>query len=330
MTIRITENQTAGSLLNSIMRNRRTFDKHSNEISTGLKVAEPGDSTYSGTVSQLRSALERIDGYTARTKTVEGQLNYQQDVLSQATDLLIRAKEVAAQGANESNSTTERYALAEEIFELRDHMVSLANSQYQGQYIFHGAATDTPPFIEDTYTNGENKGLERWVYDNTQAGHDTEREVRVTDSLTVRVNTLGQETFENSILALERLGRSLQGYRTDTPPTAIGVPGTGVAYTAAEFEAQTTEIKTYMDQLDVARESEIQPERVNIAGRLKRLETAGSLLELSKVSTKEVLSQLQDADLTESATNMALAQTALEASLSITNRVLNLSILDFL
>jgi flagellin-like hook-associated protein FlgL len=146
----------------------------------------------------------------------------------------------------------------------------------------------------------------------------------------VRVNSLGQDTFENAVLSLERLGRSLQGYQTDTPPTAAGTPGTGIAYTAAQFEAQTTDIKTYMDQLDVARESEIQPERVNIAGRLKRLETAGSLLELTQVSTKEVLSQLQDADLTESATNLALAQTALEASLSVTNRVLNLSILDFL
>lgn len=333
MTVRISENQTASALLNAIRDNRQTFEKYSNEVSTGIKVAEPGDSTYSGTVSQLRGVLDKIEGYGARVKNVESALNFQEAVLGQATDLLVRAKEVAAQGANETNSTTERRALAEEILEIRDHMVTLANSQYQGEYIFHGASTNTPPFVEDSYTTGEGGATSRWVYDDRSPeadGHDSVRQVRVTDNLTVRVNSPGNTTFENAVLALEGLARSLQGVRTDTPATAIGVPNTGNAYGDDEFSVQTADIKRYMDALDTARETEIQPERVNIAGRLKRLETASSLLDLTKISTKEVLSKLQDADMIDAASNLALAQTALEASLSVTNRVLNLSILNFL
>lgn len=332
MTTRISERQIAQNMMTLVTKNRLRVDKHSQEVATGLKAANPGDSTFSGTISQLRGVVERVDAYSARVKAVESSLTFQENVLNQAGELLIRAKEIAAQGANETNSTTERFALAEEIFQIRDHMVSLANSQYQGMYIFHGAATDTPPFLEDTYATGTGGATQRFVYDNRtpQAdGHDVTRDVRVTDDVTVRVNTVGT-TFENSILALERLGRALQGFQTDTPPAAIGVAGTGAAYTSTEFELQTTHIKAQMEALDTARESEIQPERVNLAGRLKRLETAASLLELSKVSTQEVLSKLQDADMLDAASQLSIAQTALEASLAATSRVLNLSVLQFL
>ena len=82
--------------------------------------------------------------------------------------------------------------------------------------------------------------------------------------------------------------------------------------------------------LDTARESDIGPQRVNLGGRLKRLETASSLLGMNVNSTRLVLSDLRDADIVESATNLKMAQTALEASLSVTVQTLNMSILKYL
>jgi flagellar hook-associated protein 3 FlgL len=333
MTIRISDQQIVRNMMSTIAQNRRNVDKHGQEVSTGIKVASPGDSTFSGSVSSLKGVIERIAGYENRIKSVESSLTFQESVLDQASELLIRAKEIASQGANETNSPTERLALAEEIFQLRDHMVSLANSQYQGIYIFHGNATNLPPYMLDTYDTGTDGATRRYVYDNRTpqaSGHADTRNVRVTDNLTVRTNTDGQSVFENSILALERLGRSLQGFRTTEPASAIGVPGTGAAYTEAEFATQTSDILSYIEDLDIAREQEVQPERVDIAGRLKRLETAGSLLELSKVNAKEVLSKLQDVDMVEAASNLSIAQTALEASMAATSRVMNISILQYL
>ena len=330
---RISENQVSRSILNAITNNRKSVDKYSQELSTGLKVADPGDSTFSGTISQLRGVLERIEGYDARVKTVDSSLAFQESVLAQAGDQLVRAKEIAAQGVNESNSETERFALSEELLNIRDHLVSLANSNYQGIYIFHGAATDTPPFLTDTYATGDAGAAVRYVYDDRSPqadGHDLTRDVRVTDNLTVTVNTPGDEIFEDAIITLETLARSLRGFQTDSPPTAIGVPGTGAAYTSAQFAQQSIDIRAQIDALDVAREEQIQPERVNVAARQNRLETAANLLELSKISTKEVLSKLQDADPVDAATNFSIAQTALEASMAVTGKVLNMSILDYL
>src|SRR5690606_29486905 len=133
----------------------------------------------------------------------------------------------------------------------------------------------------------------------------------------------------NAIAGLERLGRALQGYAT-TPAT--GIPdGGGAAYVfPADFSVQTQDIKNAMDLIDVARQQDIMPERVDIAGRQRRIETAESLLSLLKISSEEALDKLQATDVFEAATNLSQAQTALQASLTVSTRVLQMSILDYI
>ena len=63
---------------------------------------------------------------------------------------------------------------------------------------------------------------------------------------------------------------------------------------------------------------------------MRRLQTAESLLTLTKTSAQEVLSRIQNADETESVASLAQAQTALQASYSVTAKVLRLTIMDYL
>jgi flagellin-like hook-associated protein FlgL len=104
-----------------------------------------------------------------------------------------------------------------------------------------------------------------------------------------------------------------------------------VAYTfPADYAAQTQEIRDSITLLTQARDQDILPERVSLGGRLRRLETAESLLSLTKVSADEVLSRIQNVDETEAAASLAEAQNALESSYTVTARVLRLSILDYI
>ena len=112
---RISDIQTARSLVHNILVNREDVNKFGQEISTGYKVAEPGDSNVSGTVAQFRETLQRIEGYGQRISTVQGFLTFQDDLLAQANNVMVRAKEVATQAANETNGVTERSQMAAEI-----------------------------------------------------------------------------------------------------------------------------------------------------------------------------------------------------------------------
>lgn len=328
---RIAENQLIGVAVNGVQLNRQRIAKYSSEVSTGLKVTNPGDSNLSGSISQFKESLSKVDGYRTRISTVKSALIFQDDVFTQAEEIMIRAKELAEQAANESNGVDARRHMAEEALQLRDHLVSLGNSTYQGRYIFGGTRDDDPPFdLSSTpYTNpASGAGADHYVHDGLAGRSDT-KNVNITDNLAIEINTDGASLFNTGIEALERLSRSLLGFQTNP---AVGTPdGSGNAYTfPTDFAQQTLDIKATMGLLDSAREDDFVTERTAIGGKLRRLDTAQSLLDLTKVNTEELLDKLQNADIVESSSNLAQAQTALEASFAVTSKILSLSILDYI
>jgi len=333
---RISQNQLISPVLQGIAQARERVSKYSQEITTGLKVSNPGDSDHSGSISQFRDAMNRIEGYKNRVSTVKSTLTFQDDILGQAEDLLVRAKEIAEQAANETNGPEARQNMAAEVLQIRDHLVALANSTYQGKYIYGGTRDNDPPFDKLTYT-APATGEEHDRYDNDGLGGRTDsKSINITDNLAIDVNSDGDSIFSNGIDALERLGRALAGYTTlpavtGSPPTAVAPDGTGAAYVfPTDFHQQTLDITSAFDLITTSGENDILQERIGIGGKLRRLETADSLLELGKVNTQELLDKLQNADTVDSASNLSLAQTALQASYTVSARVLNLSILDYI
>lgn len=320
-----------------VTQNRLTVDKLSDQISSGIAVRNPGDSTTSGTIAQLKDMMDRTEGHKTRIAAVKGTLEAQDNVLNTAEELLIRASEIATQAADESNSPETREALAAEVYQIRDHLASLANTTYQGRYLYGGAADDTPPFSATDGTRYVNPALGatdeqagvHYVFNPDPAAIVT-RDVKVSDDVSVTVNSRGDEVFGDGIEALERLARALAGYETNSG--GDGHPDlTGNKYTfPADKDRQTTAIQDCIDRLKNARQEDIIPERVDVAGRLRRVETGESLITLSQTSGQEVLDRLQNTDVFKAASDFSLAQTALQSALTVNTRLLGQSILDYL
>jgi flagellar hook-associated protein 3 FlgL len=327
---RITDSQTYRLILDTIAYHRESIQKYSNEVSTGVKVFEPGDSKHSGTISRFRELMNRIEGHEQRLGPAEAQLQHQNNILKEANELAVRAKEIATQTANETNGTEVRYQMAAEVFELRDQLIGLANTTYQGRYIYGGTDDDDPPYdlVAPYDPPATGRASEHYAYD-ADPGSDGTKSIPITDDMTITVSTPGNQIFDNMVQALERLGRSLSGYSTNP---AVGAPdGTGAAYVFPDdINQQTADIQNCIDLLTTAREEDIMPEEVSVAARLKRLQTAESILSLSKTAAQEALARLQDADIVTSATDLIAAQTALEASLAVTGKIMNQSLLNYL
>jgi flagellar hook-associated protein 3 FlgL len=326
---RVSENQAARILIGNTLDNKRRVAEFANELSTGYKVALPGDSNQAGTISQYRQTLDKIDTFTTTIAQSRSFLQFQDDTINEVNDILLRVKEIAAQAANETNGAVSRAQLSEEVLQIRDHLANLANSTFQGRYVWGGAADNIPPYVAQTYTNpATGPASVRYVLD-SQPGRAVLRDVQITDNLTLTVNSAAAGIFDNAIQAAERVGRALAGYSTTL---TAGVPdGGGVAYTfPTDFATQTQAIKDAIVLVDTAREDDLIPERVLIGGKLRRIETGESLLALTKASAQDVLSRIQDADETESASGLQQAQNALQASYTVTARVLRLSIIDYI
>jgi len=329
---RISTNQSTKMLLQQMTNNKVRVDKYSKEVSSGLKVFTPGDTRQAATITRLNEETIRIEGHEKRIGITQAHLNFQEQIMDQASNIITRAREVAEQMANETNSPDNRNIVSNEVWALRNTMADLANSVYQGRSIYGGVDDDDPPFDQDTTTYstfGSANSQIRYDFDNYDPPPvivaPPFRRIQVGDNDSVRISSPGDVVFGKALASLEKLGRALEGYRTDTTTPNY------TAYTfPADFTLQTQAIRESLDELETARTKDIEPERSSIAERLHSLDLNASILSFTKEASKIQLSHLRDSDTAESATELSLAQTALQASYTVTSRMLNLSIMDYI
>jgi len=326
MAFRVTNIQTTLQFIDQITKQRQDVDRARQEVGTGIKVANPSDDpARAATISQFQSTIQRLDRHKQRIGSSIGLLESQESIVSGAESLVLRAQELAAQGANGVMSTSARAALAEEVFEIRDALVGLANSQYQGRYIYGGAQDDERPFQEDptgyTVPAAPSEAQKRYVF-TTDDGADVTRSVQISDSDTVRITTSGDNVFSNAIAAVEQLGRALAGYNTDPAQTAYTFPD--------DYDQQTRQIRETIDLLSSARTNDLSPELTSIGSRLNRMTQSRDIIEAISLSTEQARSVVQDVDVFEAATRLSNLQLALEGLLTSGSRINDLTLLNFL
>lgn len=334
MTGRIATNQAVATFIDQMFRNRLLIEKSRNEIASGLRVAEPSDDPgRSGSIATFQAALQRMDRHKQRIAFATNILEHQESTLDSANNVLTRAMELAEQGANGTYTPELREQIAAEVFQLRDQMVALANTTYQGLYIYGAADDDDQPFDAVQYLQAPLDPTQaadsRYFYDN-EAGTQTTRSVEISDSESVRVVTPGDQVFANAIGALEQLGRALSGYETTLDVN--GLPdGNGLAYTFPGDEPrQQAHILRALDALKSAAENNIAIERTSVGSRLARLDQVANTLDSLKLSTEASRASIQDADPIEAASKFQQLQTQLQALLASGAQIQQLSLLNYL
>src|SRR5262249_7310544 len=89
--------------------------------------------------------------------------------LQDVNSIVQRARELAVQGANQTLGPEETKALANEVDQLLDHAMQIANTRNGDRYIFGGFNTRTPSFnFTDTdktawVYNGDNGNIQRSI-----------------------------------------------------------------------------------------------------------------------------------------------------------------------
>lgn len=108
-------------------------------------------------VRMLRESKQATLHYETNITRSKTQLETADTALGEATNLLIRAKEISLAMGNELTALPERSISAQEIQSLYDSMLNVANSEAAGEFIFAGYMTDTRPFQPNgTYVGDSN------------------------------------------------------------------------------------------------------------------------------------------------------------------------------
>jgi flagellar hook-associated protein 3 FlgL len=329
---RVTNMQLTSSFITTIQKQQYALERARGEIGSGLRVLNPSDDpSRAGSIVGLQAGIQRIDRYQQRIGLVTSILDQQEAALTSAESLLVRAREIGTQGANETLGVNERQLLAPEVFELRNALVALANTRVFGRYIYGGGDDGNPPFVVDSYTNpaGENQANVRYVFDDTD-GRNITRTVQIGDSASVEITSPGENIFANAISALEQLGRSLAGYQTTVD--GQGIPtGDGDAYTFPDdFSQQSADIRATLDLLQSAMRDNITVEKSRVGSRLARVDETRIINDSVKLNIEQSRSKFQDSDIIEAASRFANLEIGLEGSLRVGATINRLSLLSFL
>ena len=121
------------------------------KISSGKNfVTASDDPVAAAELSGLKTVAERFNQYYKNANSGINRLNIADASLQSITNLMVRARELAIQAANDTFGAIDREAMAIELDEMKKEMFSVANAvDSSGAFIFGGYHTKNQPFTKN-------------------------------------------------------------------------------------------------------------------------------------------------------------------------------------
>lgn len=135
-------------LVKDLGTNTEKLFKLNSQISSAKRIEKPSDDPIGlSKVLTNRTELNAINQYQKTIDLADGWLSRSDSIYNDIDDLLARANEIAVQQASSTATESTRAGAAEEMKEIREMVMSYANSRYGNKYMFGGTDTDAPPFL---------------------------------------------------------------------------------------------------------------------------------------------------------------------------------------
>jgi flagellar hook-associated protein 3 FlgL len=257
------------------------------ELSSGLRVTSLGqDPVAAGENVLLLDQIQRDDSFTTTSNLVQGQLQVADSALGGVVTQLTQAISLATGANNGTLNSSQLQSIANQLSGIRDEVTSLANTNYQGRYIFGGSQTSVAPF-----TTSINVSSATTTYNGDQVVNS----LQAPNGQAIQLNMPGSLIFptSGSNSAFQALNNLIADYSTGATG-AVCVQDTQVLNTALNYISQ---------------------QRVTLDNSLSRLTAASDAVTGEKTQLTAAQTNLMQADLPQISTQLSLTesqQTALE------------------
>lgn len=282
---------------------QRDLSRLQEQLATGLKINRPSDdATGFASARRLEVLSQRYERYQETIASARSFVTQTEDTLNGLADLFTSAYEEGIQGANDTLSQEDRDAIADSLESSLEEVVDLLNTRYGDDYLFSGTDHGQPPFALDASGTSDGAGV-------TYYGNTGNRTRAIGPGLTLDVNIDGRELIDTG--SGFTITESLQGL--------IDALRAGDA----------AQITTAVDDVLTARDHVL--DQTTLAGTMaNRLDAADNQLGNAVIRLEEQRSRTEDADLTETITELQRVETGLQATLQTMATIQQNSLLNFL
>lgn len=292
MFTRVTELMKLSVSLFHLSRNGRRIWKLQEMVASGRRILRPSDDPL-GTMSALRlkGQLSQFEQYRRNIDFGLRWLSYTEAVLENLEELITKTKEIAISQASDTANPDTRRASAAYIRGLRQAALELANSSYEGRYIFSGLRGGLAYGLDGAYRG--DRGAFR---------------IAVAEGVLVQVNLPGPRVFgedpDNLIRYLEELAQALEANHRESIAQGI-------------------------DRLEGFLNLVIES-RSQLGAWYAQLEAYSNILGQRSIKVTESFSEVVDCDIAQAITELSSRQLAYEATLLSTKRLFEETLISFL
>ncbi|QHA93902.1 flagellar hook-associated protein FlgL [Bacillus sp. N1-1] len=290
--MRITQQMLSSNITSQLQQNLSRYEKANEQVSTGKKINTPSDDPI-GVQKSLKLASQLADNeqYERNTDYALSWMETTDQALNSISNALQRANELGLQASNGTNSPEDQQTIGKEIEQLRAEIQDIANTKFDGKYIFNGQKTDQPIQIA---ANGD------LTYNNQPLMQ------RMSSSNTIEMNVTG-ELFDGNVNLFKTLDQ-LSG-----------------ALASGDQEG----VSSALEQIETGKE-QVLNSWTTLGAKQSRVEGMNQRLKEENLSLQTLVSKNDDVDFAEAIMKLKTEESVYQASLAASAKIIQPSLLDFL
>jgi len=275
---------------------RQQEDRDLKQLASGSRLNQISDDPAAvADLVIMRSQSSETDQFLKNVLIVRGSLQLADSALSSAVSVLNRAMALGTEGSNGTLTASNRQAIATEVRGIVQQMVSLANTAYQGNYLFAGTAVTTAPFAVDPLTGAV-----------TYQGNAASNSVQIGQGQFTPTGLPGSQLFAQPgadvFQALNDLAQALQS-NGDVVGATVAVQGA--------FK-------------------QVNQQRSFYGSAMSRLDAAQQFLSSEQIRQASDISSLSSADIAKVASDLSQVEIVKNTALAAAARATQLHLLDYL
>jgi len=276
------------NLVGSLDQTQASEQQLSSELSSGASITSLSQNPVgSGENVLLLNQIQLDDSFTASSNLVTGQLQVADSALGSVVTELTQAISLATSANNGTMNSSDVKSVANQISGIVDEVQSLANTSYEGQFIFAGGNTTAAPFSTSAATSPAVTSYN---------GDENVNFLELPNGQKIQLNVPGDQIFlgagTNSVFGA--LNALVADYSSGQVNTAQAASDTAALSTALNFVSQ---------------------QRVTVDSSITQLSAASGAVTSEKTQLTAAQTDLMQPDLPTISTQLSLAetqQTALE------------------
>ena len=296
---RITNNMIINNFLANFTRSQKSLNKYMEQLTTGEKFSRISDEPiYAVKAMKLETILQFNEKYIENAEEGINWLNVTDKALDDVVKTLRKLRDSAVRAANGSLTPDDRQKIQQEVLQLKEHLIDVANSRYGNAYIFNGTETKLQPYVNAASTDPDD-----YLANGSVSDGKLTREVGA--GIIIDINVTGAEIGFAQIFA------DLQ------------------AFSDALEDDDTETLQTMMGTIDKHIES-VLGARAQVGSRQNRLELTVDRFESQEIAYADILNNTKGVDIAETIMKLKNEENVYRIALATGARIIQPTLMDFL